>query len=146
MKPLFLKTGIPLALILTSSVLMLTTIPMLSFRDKEVVVKVDKEPVFVGRLSDMIVPYAGLAVAISLLTGVTTVAIAGWKQALHHSNRMQEKLASLEEKIESQESLIEYLTFADYRKQEEILAAALEPTVSQHLPQPTTPVVALSRW
>ncbi len=146
MKPLSLKTGILLALVLTSSMLTLTTIPMLRFGYKEVVVKVDKEPVFVGRLNDVAVPYASLAVAISLLTGVTTVAIAGWKQALRQSNSMQEKLASLEEKVEYQESLLEHLAFADYQKQEAVLAASLEPVAPEQTPQPISPLVSLSRW
>ncbi len=146
MKPLSLKTGILLALVLTSSMLTLTTIPMLRFGYKEVVVKVDKDPVFVGRLNDVAVPYAGLAVAISLLTGVTTVAIAGWKQALRQSNSMQEKLASLEEKVEYQESLLEHLAFADYQKQEAVLAASLEPVAPEQTPQPISPLVSLSRW
>ncbi len=118
---------------------------MLLFGSKEVVVKVDKDPVFVGRLHDVTVPYAGLAVTISLLTGMTTVAIAGWRQALHQSSRMQEKLLNLEEKVEYQENMIEYLTFADYQEQETTLVASLEPVAQEQASQLVGPLVSLSR-
>lgn len=71
------------------------------------------EPVFVGTMQDMAVPYVGAAAVVGLGVGFTTLALGGWRQAAQKLERSEAEAARLQQELTAKVATLEKLKFSD---------------------------------
>ena len=108
-----LKQYILTPLILSAAVFSALTLPLAVFGNQPVTIQVQKESVFQGELRDIATPYLGLAAAISIGTGIATVAVTGWRQSSRKSQQTKDQLSELEQNLKKKEELLESLKMSD---------------------------------
>lgn len=108
--------------VLAGAVFCGTTLPLASFGSKPVTVQFEEKPVFVGKVEEFAGPYLGLATAISLAVGVSSLATAGWRHSSRKLNQVQAQMSTLKQQLSEKEALLEDLKFSDQR----LSAAGLE--------------------
>ncbi|NER27291.1 MAG: hypothetical protein F6J89_06540 [Symploca sp. SIO1C4] len=112
-------TGSPLQkfvltpIVLSASVFAVLTLPLALHGSKEINLQMEKEQVFHGRLRDVATPYLGLAAAISFGAGVTSVAVAGWRESSHKSAQVEGQVSTLKHELEEKEDLLEKLKLSE---------------------------------
>ncbi|HAG84997.1 MAG TPA: hypothetical protein DCL61_28570 [Cyanobacteria bacterium UBA12227] len=83
------------------------TLPLAVFGNKPVTIQLQDESIFHGELREAATPYLGLVTAISLGTGVGTVAVTGWRQSSRKSALTKEQLSQLEQNLKQKQELLE---------------------------------------
>lgn len=108
-----LKKYILTPFILSAAVFSALTLPLAVLGDEPVTIQVQKESIFQGKLRDIATPYLGLAAAISIGTGIATVAVTGWQQSSRKSQQTKDQLSELEQNLKKKEELLESLKMSD---------------------------------
>lgn len=127
------------SLILAGAVFGAMTLPLAIFGSEQVVIKVQKEPIFYGELRDVAAPYLGFAAALSLGVAVGGVAMTGWRQSSKKSNQMEERLFHLQQHLKEKEAQLEELKLSQSQLQVSGLSFFLEDeaSVAEPLTLPT---------
>jgi hypothetical protein len=105
------------------------TIPLAVLGSEQVVIKIQEEPIFHGKLRDVATPYVVLATTISLGAGISAAAISGWRHSSRKSTEIQQQLSSLEQHLQQKEELLKELKVSDSRLQVTGLNAFLDDEV-----------------
>ncbi|MFH7028239.1 MAG: hypothetical protein ACHBN1_23260 [Heteroscytonema crispum UTEX LB 1556] len=103
--------------IASAAVFSAMTIPLAVLGSEQVVIKIQEEPIFHGKLRDVATPYVVLATAISLGAGISATAIFGWRHSSRKSTEIRQQLSSLEEHLEQKEELLKELQLSESRLQ-----------------------------
>lgn len=111
---LFKKFVLP-PVLLSAGIFATLTLPLALLGSKPVAIQLQEEPVFHGQLRDVAAPYLGLASLLSLGTGVTCVAFAGWQQSSRKSAQVEQQLSSLQKRLKEKEEQIEQLKLSESR-------------------------------
>jgi hypothetical protein len=127
------KALIP-SLVLSCTVFSSLTLPLAVFGSELLVIQIQKEPIFVGKLKDVAAPYLGVATAFSLGTGIAGLAVCGWRQSSRKTVKLSEQVSDLQQQLISKESYIEELKLAEPRLQAVGLGAFLEETLEESSP------------
>lgn len=127
------------SLVLAGTVFGAMTLPLAMFGSEQVVIQVQKEPVFYGELRDVAAPYLGFAAALSLGVAVGGVAMTGWRHSSKKSNQMEEQLSKLQQHLKEKEAQLEELKLSQSQLQVSGLSFFLEDeaSVAQPLTLPT---------
>jgi hypothetical protein len=115
--------------IASAAVFSVMTIPIALLGSEQVVIKIQEEPIFHGKLRDVATPYVVLATAISLGAGISAIAISGWRHSSRKSTEIQQQLSSLEQHLQQKEELLKELKLSDSRLQVSGLSAFLDDEV-----------------
>lgn len=103
------------AAILSGVIFSTATLPLAVLGSEPVTIQVKNEPVFSGQLKDLATPYLGLATAISLGVGVTSLAVMSWRQSSRKSAQVEEQVSQLQQHLKTKEAQIEELKFSTTR-------------------------------
>jgi hypothetical protein len=136
------KSFLLTSLVLAGAVFGAMTLPLAIFGSEQVVIKVQKEPVFYGELRDVAAPYLGFAAALSLGVAVGGVAMTGWRHSSKKSNQMEERLFHLQQHLKEKEAQLEELKLSQSQLQASGLSFFLEDEAS--VAQPLT--LATPQW
>lgn len=142
---LLIMTGSPIQkfvltpILLSASVFAVLTLPLALHGSKDINLQMEKDQVFHGQLRDVEVatPYLGLAAAISLGAGVTSVAVAGWRESARKSAQVEEQVSVLRQDIQEKEDLLEKLKLSESK----LVASGLK----EFLPEEAIPEQALNK-
>jgi uncharacterized membrane protein len=99
--------------LLSTTVLVILTLPLCFFGKKTVTVQFQEEPVFQGQLRDISTPYLCLASVLSLGAGVASIAFTGWRRSSRKSSQIEAQLSDLTRSIQEKEAQIEALQFSE---------------------------------
>lgn len=95
--------------LLSATVLIIMTLPLVFLSKKPVTIQLQKEPVFQGQLRDISTPYLCLASVLSLGAGVASAAFSGWRNSSRKSSQVESQLSTLARKIQEKEAQIQAL-------------------------------------
>ncbi|NEO97270.1 MAG: hypothetical protein F6K58_00845 [Symploca sp. SIO2E9] len=136
-------TGSPLQkfvltpIVFSASVFAVLSLPLALLGPNEINLQMEKEQIFHGRLRDVATPYLGLAAAISVGAGVTSVAVAGWRESSRKSAQVEEQLLTLKQDLQEKEGVLEKLKLSESK----LTASGLK----EFLSEPAIPEQALNR-
>ena len=142
-----LKSFLLPAALLSSTVFATLTLPLAVLGSKPVDIRMQNEPVFNGQLRDVAAPYLGFAAALSIGTGVASIAVTGWRRSMQKSAEVEEQLSSLREDLETKESQLEALKLSEMQLAASGLNSFLQgeaPSVESMAVVDATPVVAIA--
>ena len=103
--------------IVSAAVFSVMTVPLALLGSQQMVIKIEEEPVFFGKLRDIATPYVVFATALSLGAGVSMAAFAGWRRSARQSTQYQEQLSQLEENLQQKEELLKEFKLSESRLQ-----------------------------
>jgi hypothetical protein len=115
--------------IASAAVFSAMTVPLAVLGSEQVVIKIQEEPIFHGKLRDVATPYVVLATAISLGAGISATAISGWRHSSRKSAEIEQQLSSLEQHLQQKEELLKELKLSESRLQITGLSAFLDDEV-----------------
>jgi hypothetical protein len=95
--------------LLSATVLVILTLPLVFFSKKPITIQLQEEPIFQGQLRDISTPYLCLASVLSLGAGVASVAFSGWRISCQKSSQVEAQLLNLTQNIQEKEAQIEAL-------------------------------------
>lgn len=95
--------------LISTTVLVVLTLPLYFIGKKTVTVQLQEEPVFQGQLRDISTPYLCLASILSLGSGVASAAFSGWRRSSRKSSQIEAQLSDLTKNLQAKESQIEAL-------------------------------------
>lgn len=108
------RTFFPAAVV-SGVVFSVTTLPLATMRDQDMVIQFQEEPVFTGTLDELAVPYLGVATVLSTGVGLATMALLGWQYTSRKSSKIEEQVSELQQSLQERESLLEELRFSENR-------------------------------
>jgi hypothetical protein len=126
-----LKKALIPSLVLSCTVFSSLTLPLAVFGSELLVIQIQKEPIFVGKLKDVAAPYLGAATALSLGTGIAGLAVCGWRQSSRKASKLTEQISDLKQQLVSRESYIEELKLTEPRLQAAGLGTFLKETFEE---------------
>ncbi|HBE16902.1 MAG TPA: hypothetical protein DEG17_22170 [Cyanobacteria bacterium UBA11149] len=130
-----LKKYILTPLMVSATVFSALTLPLAVFGDEPVTIQVQKESLLQGKIRDIATPYLGLAGAISLSTGIATVALTGWRQSSRKSQQTQDQLSELEQHLKKKQELLEAIKMSEAGLEASglkiFLEAEIQPEISE---------------
>ncbi|MEQ8957970.1 MAG: hypothetical protein RLP02_08615 [Coleofasciculus sp. C2-GNP5-27] len=148
--------------VISTAVFGVLTLPLAILGDQPVTIQLQDEPIFHGQLRDpsVAMPYLGLAAALGLTAGASSIAVTGWRQSARKSAEAEAQLSSLEQNLKERDELLESLkteqsrltasgltSFLDEDLQTDVQSPPEEQPAqseSEPAPQPTQPEPALS--
>ncbi|HEY9653203.1 MAG TPA: hypothetical protein V6C95_21270 [Coleofasciculaceae cyanobacterium] len=130
MTGLTLKQYVLTPVILSAAVFSALTLPLAAFGSKPVTIQFQEEPVFSGQLRDVAMPYLGFATALSLGTGLASIAVTGWQQSTRKSSQVEEELSTLAQNLKEKEEQLQSLLFSESR----LSASHLNAFIDEDLP------------
>ncbi len=110
-----LKNLVLVPFLISSAVFSTLTLPLALLGSKPVVIRLQEEPVFDGRVRDIAAPYLGLAGLLSLGAGITSVAVTGWKRSSLKSAQFEQHLLGVQQHLKEKEALLEELRLSESR-------------------------------
>ena len=125
-----LKKFVLAPVVLSAAVFSVLTLPLAVFGSQPVTIQLQEEPVFSGQLRDVATPYLGLASALSLGTGIASVAVTGWRQSSRKSSQVEAELEGLAKHLKEKEELLEALKHSESRLEASGLSAFLDEEVT----------------
>lgn len=125
-----LKKFVLAPVVLSAAVFSVLTLPLAVFGSQPVTIQLQEEPVFSGQLRDVATPYLGLASALSLGTGIASVAVTGWRQSSRKSSQVEAELEGLAKHLKEKEELLEALKHSESRIEASGLSAFLDEEVT----------------
>lgn len=134
MTGLTLKQYVLTPVILSAAVFSALTLPLAAFGSKPVTIQFQEEPVFSGQLRDVATPYLGFATALSLGTGLASIAVTGWQQSTRKSSQVEEELSTLAQNLKEKEEQLQSLLLSE----SQLSASHLNAFIDEDLP--LTPV------
>lgn len=108
-----LKNFVLTPVVLSAAVFTLLASPLAVFGSKQLNIQLQEEQVFQGQLRDFSTPYLGLTTALSLVAGIASVAVSGWRLSAHKSSQAEAQLSELEKNLKQQEALLEQLKLSE---------------------------------
>lgn len=117
--------------LLSAAIFSALTLPLAWLGSKPVVIELQEEPVFSGKLRDVAAPYLGLVSVLSLGAGVASVAATGWRQSHCKSAQFEEQLSDLQQHLKEKEELLEELRLSKSQVEAIGLNAFLDNEVSE---------------
>jgi hypothetical protein len=117
-------------LLLSATVFGVLTLPLAVLGSKPVIIQLQKEQVFQGHLKDFATPYLTLASALSLGTGIASVAVAGWREESRKSSQVEAQLSTLAQNLQEKEAQLEALKLSESRNEVSPLSAFLDEQVT----------------
>lgn len=121
-----LKKFVLTPILLSAAVFSALTLPLAVFGSKPVSIQLQEEPVFSGQLRDVATPYLGLATALSLGTGIASIAVTGWRQSSRQSSQAEAQLSDLAQNLKEKEELLATLQLSQSQLQTSGLGAFLD--------------------
>jgi hypothetical protein len=97
------KKSLAPSLVLAGTVFAVLAFPLAVFGSQPIDIKLQKEPVFTGKLKDIAPPYLGLASLISVATGLAAVSVTGWQHSSSKADKAEQKLNELVEQLKAKE-------------------------------------------
>lgn len=138
---------------LAGTVFATVTLPLALMPSEHVVIEFQNEPVFTGRLDEMAVPYLGLATALSMGVGLTSMAVMGWQQSASKSAQIEKQVSQLQQDLQQKEAQLDQLKFSeerlgeaklDFFLKDENSKEPLQETSNHALAAPQPPVEAIA--
>ncbi len=108
------------------SVFSLMSLPLATLGDKQIAIKFQEEPVFYGKLRDIAIPYVVFATALSVGSGISALALCGWRNSSSKSAKIQQELSNLEQHLQQKEALLKEWEVSEPRLQISGLNAFLD--------------------
>lgn len=99
--------------ILAGGLFTAATLPLSNASSDAVEVTYNGEPVFVGTMQDMAVPYVGAAAVVGLGVGFTTLAMGSWQQTTKKLKASEAEVARLKRELTAKVATLEKLKFSD---------------------------------
>lgn len=121
-----LKKALLPSLLISGAVFSSLTLPLAVFGSQPLVVQVQEEPIFVGKLKDIAAPYVGLATLLSAGAGVASLTMGAWQQSSRKANKLEERLSNLQQQLQETEGQLETLKLSEVRLQATGLGAFLD--------------------
>lgn len=121
----FKKALLP-SLLVSGAVFSSLTLPLAIFGAQPLVIQLQEEPIFVGKLKDIAAPYVGLATLLSTGAGVASLTMGAWQQSSRKANKLEERLSSLQQQLQETEGQLETLKLSEIRLQAVGLGAFLD--------------------
>ena len=110
-----LKNLVLVPFLISSAVFSTLTLPLALLGSKPVVIRLQEEPVFDGRVRDIAAPYLGLSGLLSLGAGIASVAVTGWKRSSLKSAQFEQQLLGVQQQLKEKEALLEELKLSESR-------------------------------
>lgn len=101
------------ATLAAGAVFSVLTAPLALFGSEPITIGMKGTEVVKGTLKDIAVPYLGVASALSLGVGVTSLALAGWRQSSRKSGKLEEQVSGMQNQIKEKEGQIQGLILSD---------------------------------
>jgi uncharacterized protein HemX len=108
------------------SVFSLMSLPLATLGDKQIAIKFQEESVFYGKLREIAIPYVIFATALSVGSGISALALCGWRNSSSKSAKIRQELSNLEQNIQQKEALLKELQVSESRLQTSGLSAFLD--------------------
>ncbi|MBD0387525.1 MAG: hypothetical protein ICV54_13635 [Nostoc sp. C3-bin3] len=102
------------------------SLPLATLGDKQIAIKFQEEPVFYGKLRDIAIPYVVFATALSVGSGISALALCGWRNSSSKSAKIQQELSNLEQHLQQKEALLKEWEVSEPRLQISGLNAFLD--------------------
>ena len=125
-----LKKIVVTPIMISAVVFGVLSLPLALLGSKPVNIQLQGESVLYGKLRDIATPYLGFASAISLGTGIASVAIIGWRTSIRKSSQFQTKLSDLAKNLKEQEAQLEALKLSESRLEASGLSQFLDDCVT----------------
>lgn len=129
-----LKKFLVPSVILSGTIFSLLTFPLTVLGSNQVVIQLQEEPVFHGKIRDVAAPYLGLATVLSLGAAISSVAVTGWRNSSRKSAQMEEELSKLQKNLKQTETQLEQLKVSETQLQASGLDFFFENEVSEGQP------------
>ncbi|MGF1514670.1 MAG: hypothetical protein ACFB5Z_13390 [Elainellaceae cyanobacterium] len=124
--------------VLAGAVFCAVTAPLVALKSDAVTVQLGDEPVFVGQIKDVAVPYVGLAMAVSLSVGAVHLSSLRWRQSSSKLSEAQDEVTRLRQQLQEQVLRVDAVQFSE----DKLATAGLTPFVEAAKPQPVQEVAA----
>lgn len=98
------------------------TLPMATMGSQPLMIHLENQPVFAGQVKELSGPYLGLATAVSLGAGITTLAMLNWSHVARKLSKVEDEVSDLRQQLKDKEAELESLRFSDTR----LVSAGLE--------------------
>jgi DNA repair exonuclease SbcCD ATPase subunit len=102
------------------------TLPMAAMGSQPLTVHLENQPIFAGQFKELSGPYLGLATAVSLGAGVTSLALLSWSQSSRKLSKIEDEVSELRQQLKDKENELESLRFSDTRLASAGLASFLD--------------------
>lgn len=99
---------------------------MAAMGSQPLTVHLENQPIFAGQLKELSGPYLGLATAVSLGAGVTTLALLSWSNSSRKLSKAEDEVSDLRQKLKDKENELESLRFSETRLASAGLASFLD--------------------
>ena len=132
-----LKKFVLTPVVISAAVFTVLASPLAVFGSKPLTIQFQEEPVFQGQLRDFATPYLGLTTAVSLVAGIASVAVSGWRLSAQKSSQAEAQLSQLEKNLKQQETLLEQLKLSEDRLDASGLSNFIEEEVTPKTAQQT---------
>lgn len=101
------------AMLAAGAVFSVCTAPLALFGSEPITLEMKGTEVLKGNLKDIAVPYLGLASALSLGVGVTSLALAGWQQSSRRSGKLEQQVSGMQDQLKEKEGQIQEFLLSD---------------------------------
>jgi hypothetical protein len=108
----FKKALLP-SLLISGGLFSSLTLPLAIFGSQPLVIEVQDEPIFVGKLKDVAAPYVGLATVLSAGAGVAGLAAGAWRQSSRKANNLEDRVSHLQQQLQETEGQLETLKLSE---------------------------------
>ncbi|GEM_PF-5321952 len=99
------------------AVFSMMTIPLVVCGDKQVSIKLQNESLFSGKLRDISTPYIVIATALSLGSGISAIAVYGWRNSSRKATKFEQQLSILEKDLKEKDKTLEEFKISESRFQ-----------------------------
>jgi hypothetical protein len=89
------------------------TAPLALFGSQPITLEMKGTEVLKGNLKDIAVPYLGLASALSVGVGITSLALAGWQQSSRRSGKLEQQVSGMQNQLKEKEGQIQEFLLSD---------------------------------
>jgi ABC-type multidrug transport system fused ATPase/permease subunit len=101
------------ATLAAGAVFSVLTTPLALFGLEPITIETKGTEVFKGSLKDIAAPYLGFAGALSLGVGVTSLALAGWRQSSRQSGKLEQQVSGMQSRLKEKEGQLQGLLLSD---------------------------------
>ncbi|WP_448599817.1 hypothetical protein [Thermoleptolyngbya sp.] len=88
---------------------------MATMGSQPLMIHLENQPVFAGQVKELSGPYLGLATAVSLGAGITTLAMLNWSHVARKLSKVEDEVSDLRQQLKDKEAELESLRFSDTR-------------------------------
>jgi len=124
--------------VISTAVFGVLTLPLAILGDQPVTIQLQDEPIFHGQLRDpsVAMPYLGLAAALGLTAGASSIAVTGWRESARKSAEAEAQLSNLEQNLKERDELLESLKAEESRLTASGLTSFLDEDLQTDLQSP----------